>query len=144
MTAIAYRAGVLVVDSLVNSGPYICGTTKKWAKDSDGSLAAAAGSASECYTFLKAFADGDPYDTTKFNDEFSGIIVRFNGPVTILDHLGEHLLDSEWYADGSAYGFLQGAMAAGASAEEAVHLATKHIAGIGGEIKVLRLGENTE
>lgn len=62
-------------------------------------------------------------------------IIRFN-------HDGPSEMRAPFYADGSGWEIALGAMAAGATAEEAVHIASRYDTKTGGSVTTLRNGRN--
>lgn len=142
MTAIAYRAGVLAADTQQTAGMIIVGYTKKVVRSPAGHIAAASGDAVWCRAFNQAVTKGDvdwkPPAGTKAED-FMAILVSPDGTAEEVVPEGNSLLEAEFAAIGAPWQFLTGAMAAGASAEEAVRLAIQHCTSCGGEVQVERL-----
>lgn len=144
MTIIAYRDGVMAADSAIwSGGSIIAGHMRKIVRHPDGSLAAATGEASLLAWFLERIETGEilqspPKDETQ--EGFNGLLVRPNGDVY---RCGVNMLlypiNGPWQAVGGPTAFLSGALAAGATAEEAVHLALKFTDGGGGDVQVERL-----
>lgn len=144
MTAIAYKKGVLAADTQQFSGNLREGITEKIARRSDGALAGASGRADLDHQFLELFKSGRSLDEFKpqgtSEDDFCALVIEPDGSVWNYTALGKHPAgDAPFHTLGGAYPFLHGAMAAGASAEEAVRLATVHCSNCGGDVTVLRL-----
>lgn len=142
MTTIAYRDGVLAADTLVTerdrrvgfatkifrTGPVLWGTT--------GCLQ----HRDVVRTWLEAACPGDTPNMETRKNASSDAVLIFSGRLICFD---EHGADSmplpEFYAKGSGAAFALGAMAHGASAEEAVRAAMQLDLYTGGDITVLRL-----
>ncbi len=143
MTAIAYKSGILAADTQQFSGNMREGHTEKIVRRADGALAGASGRADLDHQFLELFKSGGDIDAFRLHgkeaDDFGAVVIEPNGAVWLYTDLGKHPSIAPWQTLGSAYQFLHGALAAGASAEEAVRLAIEHTAACGGEVTVLRL-----
>lgn len=138
MTAIAYRDGVMAADTLVSAGTSVTGQMIKVRKIK-GWLAGASGNAASMAQFFKWVEDGMDADVAKV-ENFSGLLVNPKGKVfQVEDELFPYEVVSEFHATGSAHEFLKGAMAMGASPEQAVELAKEHDTGCGGDTTVVRL-----
>lgn len=153
MTAIAYRDGVMAADTQLSGGDFPRGLVLKIARSPKGTLGAAAGFAGECARLRRWVEDGEVDDwiaerlarniNAPFGDEperFGAIIATAAGRVICLDHRGraiEH--DAPFHVEGSAEAILLGAMAAGASAEQAVRIAIEYDVGCGGPVQVERI-----
>jgi len=145
MTTIAYRDGALATDSGVWQGNIIAGTRTKVFRLEDGSLFAGCGASAdrdECLEWLKkgALASGRP-EKSEGEQRFGGLLVRRDGRVINIDHKFRltPAPNAVWHVCGAAEEFLHGAMAAGASAEEAVTLAIAHTDGAVGPVQVIYL-----
>ncbi len=68
------------------------------------------------------------------------ILVPPEGPALMVNDFGESEICAPFYAIGSGYELAMGAMAMGASAEEAVRVAIQYDIHSGGEITVLARG----
>lgn len=165
MTAIAYKDGVMAADSLCCGGDMRRGEVRKIARSPKGTIGAAAGKAGKTAEFRRwvesgridewiasgcwinageiaygpdGFADKLPIDEEL--NSFGAIIVTVENRVICLDYRGYRVeLDALFYVEGSAEQILMGAMAAGASAEEAVEIAIRYDVGCGGKIQVERV-----
>lgn len=144
MTTIAYRGGVLAADTQVNNDGARIGTVQKVHRRDDGHLAAGSGDFSYTQRFIAWFLageDGEPPLPTRGDDgrdEGQGFIFRPNGQVVSLEGSGSNTMAAPYWAQGSGRELALGAMAHGASAEEAVRAAIAHDVHSGGEITVLR------
>jgi hypothetical protein len=146
MTGIAYRDGVMAADSACYAGDIYQGDVTKIARSRYGALAGAAGDTVLCDEFRRLFAasttDIDWQDwrpTIVGNARFGAIVVLPNGEIRQLDESGWHPVNAPFYTEGSGSTLMIGAMAAGASAEEAVAIAIRYDAHCGGDVQVERL-----
>ncbi len=151
MTAIAYRDGVMASDTETMSGDTLGGNTRKIARSPLGTIAAAAGEAGMAYVFRHWVKAGnidrwieedfpEALDIKSERDRFGAIIVTRAGRVICIDYRGHAVeFDAPFYAEGSGSILLIGAMAAGATAEDAVRIAIQHDAWCGGDVQVERL-----
>ena len=151
MTAIAYRDGVLAADTETTSGDLLGGHSLKIARSPEGTIAAAAGQAGTAAQFRRMVKDGgiDNWIASNFSQRlpieadhngFGAIIVTAAGRVICVDYRGWAVeFDAPFYTEGSAGVLLTGAMAAGATAEEAVRIAIKHDAWCGGDVQTERV-----
>lgn len=142
MTVIACRAGIMAADTATWDGDIKIGHVLKIVRLYDGSLIVACGRASliqAYYAWMKGKGD-KPSDAEK-EDSFGGLHLMADGTVKCVDGTyREFYHHAEFYAEGSHSEFLYGAMAAGASAEEAVRLALKYGGFAGGDVQVERIG----
>jgi hypothetical protein len=140
MTTIAWRGNTLAADTLATFSSHRDGYITKIAKRRQ-YLASGSGSAAGCIRFLDWFRRGmvgaAPDMGTKENYAY-GRIYCPNGLILCLSIDGWEHVRSEYYACGTGADYCYGAMAMGASAEEAVRAALKFETLSGGEITVLR------
>ena len=142
MTTIAYRDGVMAADTLCTVNNAIEGRVVKIARRGP-IMAGAAGSAPMCRAFLdwfKAGMKGDPPATqhpVSSDWNYWGLIVT---PDHILSLMGSGWMtvSAPYHAMGSGAEYALGAMAAGATAVQAVEAAIRHDTRSGGDITVLR------
>lgn len=154
MTAIAYKDGTLACDTLVTEdGGYIrAGYVSKIARSPGNIAGGAAGRMSAMMTFLDfissgrvdTWAEGGFKDKIDFGgdvDSFEGLLVMPDGEAIVIDSTGHAIrgLKKPFYALGSI-NLLSGAMAAGASAVEAVKIAIALATYCGGDINAMQLG----
>lgn len=140
MTTIAYKDGVLAADTLATCNGYLEGRQTKIARVGK-ALVGAVGSTPMCNRFRGWVAAGmtgeSPFEG---KDEGNGIVVTPDGVIVVWSHLGPWAVqDRPYYALGSGEQIAVGAMAAGASAEEAVRIAMRHDTISGGDVMVLRV-----
>ncbi len=143
MTIICVKNGVMAADSYV-----FCGGIKwqapvtKIFRHPQG-LIGLSGEASDCYFVGRWWVSGGQSYPPKLQDgerSVGGLILDYEG-VWLIDHRLEKwpTIDSSSVGNGDATSFCEGAMHAGASAEEAVRLAIKHCVYVGGDVQVERL-----
>lgn len=139
MTTIAYRDGVLVGDGRLSSEGMIEGTFVKVGRCGR-VLAGAAGHTPTAQAFMRWFKGGcvgAPILGTK-DRPLEALIVRPGQPLIYINH-GWGEIEAPFYAIGSGGSVATGAMAAGASAEEAVRIAMRYDPWTGDPLTVLRL-----
>jgi len=148
MTLVAYRDGVVAADSATwgAGGRVITGHNKKIRRLNSplmaGALVVCAGASgviARFHEWLEAGGKGER-EAVKAGDGFQALIVHADGGVTRYDE--EWLpfaLQAPYHVLGAAEAFMLGALAAGASAKEAVRLAMVHTEGGAGEIQVEQL-----
>jgi len=161
MTAIAYRDGIMAADTLTLGGDSVRGYNRKIVRNTEsGTMGAAAGQAGTNQIFQGLILSGavDNWIENDCHSElfdpkcgdrvggFGAIIVRTNGEVICVDYQGRAIRNpkADFYVEGGAEYTLIGAMAAGATAPEAVAIAIKYDVGCGGEIQIEKLIPNLE
>lgn len=145
MTTIAFANGVLAADTQTTSGELRDGFNIKIAKRGS-VLAAASGTSALCRLFMDWFRSGMKGDAPamKAGDDFSawGILFYEHDRIAILNEAGwETRQSTPLWTNGSGADLALGAMAAGATPEEAVRIASRYDRNTGGEITVLRRHE---
>lgn len=142
MTTIAYKDGVLAADTLITCGDHRDGYTEK-VKRIGGVLLAAAGSAIQADRFFewaqRGFHPADRPSDIPEDEKCNWLRVESDGSLSVWAN------GSSWktkpmdgmYALGSGSEYALGAMAAGASPEEAVRIAMKFDTKTGGDITVV-------
>jgi hypothetical protein len=145
MTIVAYREGVLATDSqATNHDGLISGSVRKIWVRMDGALCSAAGGTGDMGSFAAWFlADSKEQGRWRGRSKehgFSGIIVEPDGQVTLYDIDGQpYRMDAPFYARGVGSELAIGAMAMGATAEQAVEIACRYSTYCGGPVQVERL-----
>lgn len=147
MTIIVAHNGVMVADSAAIAGDRIfpCGSPKI-KRTKDGGLVACCGSEDDCFVFSQWAVAGFPEDAkpvlTSGNDGFAALYMRPDGSVWNFYGVRRSSPTQQpaYIGERTAVCVVCGAMAAGASAEQAVEIAIKHTVWIGGPIQVERLG----
>lgn len=140
MTTIAYRDGVVAADTQATDG-HGCTNGRVLKVERRGPfLAAAAGQACLARRFLDWFRSGLVGEPEPGNDERNadGMIFMPDGRIVEFSPLGSKTVFADFYATGSGMDYALGAMAMGASAEEAVRVAARFDSSTGGRITVLR------
>lgn len=144
MTIIAWRDGVVAGDGLATSDEVITSRkAQKIRRMADGRIAAMMGAAVGAQEILRWIEAGEEGEQPKFEGEKSATVVVV-GPegLTCYDEYGKEIISEAPYrAFGHGRDLALGAMAAGASAEEAVRAACEHSVFCGGEITVLTLSD---
>lgn len=142
MTTIAYRDGVLAADSMIstNSGRYCGAVAKIWKRD-DGALLGAVGGAGDAAKLRDWFLSGSDELPPALPEEGQGILIKPDGTVW-LAHGQSPMYEVDWpfHAEGSGAAFAIGAMAHGASAEQAVSIACGYDVFSGPPVVVLKVG----
>lgn len=144
MTIVAYRNGILAADSAIYAGSVYAGIMLKLARSPYGTIAGAAGRTGICVRFRKWIEGGlsGDFDPKSDESDFGAILAEPDAPVMRMQNDGVMVqIDGPFHAEGTGEGLALGAMAAGASAEEAVRIAIEYDAYCGGPISILRLGE---
>ena len=142
MTTVAYRHGIMAADTRMIQGSAIIGDFVKIVRRKDGVLAGAAGDAGWAQAFHRWFLDGEKGDYPMLEENSKGVIVRGRRKqVEMLEQGGWIIFKPPFFAMGSGKEFALGAMAQGATAEQAVDVAMRFDPGSGGQIMVLRHDE---
>jgi 20S proteasome alpha/beta subunit len=144
LTVIAYRAGIIAADRATTIGGVRGWETTKIARRDDGTLVGCCGMSTVAdgarRWVLAGEVDPKPSIGSTDDDDAQFVIVRPNGNVEIHDRLGWQIAEGPFFALGSGFQLALGAMAHGASAEEAVRIAARFGVGDPTSIDVLRLG----
>jgi hypothetical protein len=142
MTTIAYRSGTLAADSQIAYSNYLNGQRPKITQCGrfHVALAGKAWLRRPLEEWLAAGADeaNVPVELMENQAEFSCLIVDDDGVMLTFDRGYLLPVDAPYAAIGSGMFFAMGAMAHGASAEEAVAAAMAHDKNTGGPITVVR------
>lgn len=145
MSVVCYRDGVMASDSGIFIGDVLIGNVKKIIKTDDGFLAGACGNAEDSSLFLDVASEGMDDDMV-FSEEckfisLNALYVNPKGEVFSVGNKGYPFkVDAPFYAEGAGAEIALGAMAAGASAEEAVEIAIKYSIWCTGPVKTIKLG----
>lgn len=138
MTTIAYRRGVLASDSLVTCNGLRDGYAQKIYRVGP-LLVAGAGSAAICTRFVEWVRAGMKGESPWYGeDSGNSMIITPEDQIVVWGSSGSWVSDSDFYALGSGERLALGAMAYGASAEEAVECAIRFDVYSGGPIKTVR------
>lgn len=143
MTVIAYRDGIMAADSVGTVGDMAVGDHRKVVRSALGFIAGASGDSGDSQRFLGWILDHGPKNGESFvpNDPDMGCMwVSPDGTVTRLGMKGTpYIITAPFHAMGAGREIALGAMAAGATAEQAVEIAIKYIFGCGGPVQVVKL-----
>jgi ATP-dependent protease HslVU (ClpYQ) peptidase subunit len=140
VTTVAFKDGVIASDSQITCEGIAESTMPKIARNVVGDLAGASGSAAFIHAFLTWFAGGEKGEAAPSPTENDGgIIVRAGGSIECYEHPGPSpfVLTAKTYAIGSGRKLALGAMAFGASAEEAIKVAAQYDIYTSGKIVTL-------
>jgi ATP-dependent HslUV protease subunit HslV len=139
MTTIAIKDGCIAVDSYIGFDGSRCGTAKKLFAVGGGAMAGA-GEYGEILKIVE-WAQSGAQDS-KRPELKESIVVWLQSPTEVVefDRSGKISYDAPFFAYGSGREFAIGAMAAGASAREAVEIASDWSEGTGGEIQTFKTG----
>jgi hypothetical protein len=141
----------MVADTLVIAGDGFSkeGHVIKIRRATDGALCGAAGDAPGCAAFMTWACAASSrrkrrLDPKVFTDGMNGLILTPKGALLLyLSPVPEELIDP-FKAIGAGHDLAKGAMLAGATAEEAARLCCGHHPMCGGELTVLRLGDESK
>lgn len=128
MTTVAYRDGILVADSGISGAGTYHGSTKKIFRGKRNGVAGGAGHCS-IFSWLEEWAEKHDFAVdflkSHWDCEIDGVILWIKPDQTIWLVEDGHCwrLEAPFAAIGSGEQIALGAMAAGASAEQAVHIA---------------------
>lgn len=145
VTIIAYKDGVMAADTATFQGDLKIARTSKIVRRADGALAGASGRTGTIQKFNVWFLAGasGEFDPKCEEDGFMAIMISAAGIVSKMNFAGEiYSVYAPFYANGAPEDFALGAMAAGASAEEAVKLCIEYSDGCGGDVQVEEIGEH--
>lgn len=150
MTVIAYRDGIMAADTGVWRDQIVSGETHKIHRLPSGALFAASGSLGKCQSCLRwlcAYAKEGEMDAEKLRpkpaerNQFGAILVEPDGRVLAINHEFEihEAPRADFYVEGCHGELMIGALASGATAEEAVRLAIQYGDSAAGDVQVERL-----
>jgi hypothetical protein len=146
MTAIAYRSGQMAADTGVHQGDEIPYHIKKIYRI-NGKLVAASGNIADMMGFRDWIRQGANGDFVRLEVEragFNGIVVEPDGTVLCMHEYGPLFrYDAPFFAIGFPKAMMIGAMAAGATAEQAVKIALAYSEGCAGGVQVENLRDDT-
>ena len=145
MTTVAWRGGYMAADSLLVRGGGIKGTATKIHRVGD-YVIGTAGTLMDCVAFVRWWQDRDrPLDFRAFRNDGSdapdlhALVAGPDGVEVWTEHLQPVPVETEFYAIGSGAMAAMAAMYMGASAAEAVRIASLVDQYTGGEIQVLEV-----
>lgn len=142
MTTIAYKDGILAADSAVTYSGTYQGSTRKIFASKQGGLVAACGDLT-ALAVVKRWVEekhckGDIPETSA---EYSALWVKPNGEVYVVEHREAVKIDAPFIANGSGADIATGAMAFGATADQAVHIAACFDTSSAAPIQIAKLSE---
>jgi ATP-dependent protease HslVU (ClpYQ) peptidase subunit len=144
MTTIAFKDGILACESQVTNNNAVCGYCQSKIQILEDIAIGFSGSLRDQKLFVDWYKAGEKIeDRPKYNsDNWESIIINVETKEVSEYHDG-YLIEYKYdfYALGSGCFLATGAMAAGATAEEAVKIACKYDIYSSGEIHVLDLNE---
>lgn len=143
MTIVAYRAGIMAADTASWSGDMVSAYVRKIVRSPTGVLIGACGETADCRALLQWAEEGAHLAKCPKKISAQALIVAGDQAVHMCDNGKIYDVHGEFFAIGSGEDFALGAMAAGASAEEAVRLCFGRVAHVGGDVDVMRLAEPT-
>lgn len=125
MSTVAYRDGIMVGDTAAHRGELYIGTVSKVFTRTRGNIGLLGVVGNICdYQPVFHWWDVDGLKPEKVGDNFRALKVGIQGNVVYLDNsLNEYVIEAPFHALGSGAELALGAMAAGATAEQAVIIA---------------------
>lgn len=136
MTTIATDGDTMAGDGLVTSGGTIFGRNAvKVHQLKDGRLVGISGCAHYIAPFVEWLSEGG--DVPEMDDQFEALVLLPNGECLSYDHKGRSLPEELPTATGSGREIALGALAVGATPEEAVQAACGRDTSTGGKITVV-------
>jgi len=154
MTTIAYRDGVIAADTQETWDDGSFTPCKKIYRISssdaeiDGHIVALAGGSYSAEVFLEWYENGDwndPPDLVNLDadEDFEALVVKNDGTLWTCNRLFAFIpIKVDYFAMGSGGKAALGAMAVGATADEAVRAAMKHDCYTGGKVQTLKVTHN--
>jgi hypothetical protein len=127
MTTVAIKDGIIAADSAVYDRGTLVGTCHKLTRLRDGTIITGTGGWDSLTTFREWYANGPKSERPRLGDSFEAFVIKPNGASYWygIAALPTRLNIGKFHALGSGYQIAMGAMAAGASAIEAVKIACK-------------------
>ena len=145
MTTIAFKDGVLAADTGIYYGGTYSGRTIKIVKDKHGQLAGLSGNLGDMSAFHEWFLGGCDDTFPEFAEKDSeGFIINNDDEIKFCGKSGRFTyIDGPFYVCGSGSHIATGALANGASAEEAVLIAVEYDDCTEKPITILKLGNES-
>lgn len=143
MTTIVYRDGTLAADTAVYDRGCYCGETVKIVRSTDGWMGGATGYLGDSARIKEWILRGSCTDTPpEISEHSEGLLISPDGVVEWIGPKWQRsVMAGRFFAAGSGFRIAMGAMAAGASAEEAVMICAELDDSTRYPITVLRLKE---
>lgn len=140
MTVIAYRDGIMAADSAVWGDQIIVEHVRKIWRLADGSLFGCSGRLCDAQACADWLLNGGDKPAPAEKGYFTALVAAPDGVVRRIEwDMRPFEITGPYHTCGAHMEFLHGAMAAGASAEEAVRLAIRYGDSAAGEVQVERL-----
>jgi ATP-dependent protease HslVU (ClpYQ) peptidase subunit len=142
MTTIAYRDGVLAADGLATRGDIVVErNAPKIRRLPNGEVAAFSGELERFEPFIEWYLDQtkERPTLTGEDEKTSRCIILGKDGITEFEGKGQSKVTEPYSAWGSGYAVALGALAAGATAYEAVSIAAEHDVYTGGKITWMKL-----
>lgn len=148
MTTLVYANGQLSSDSQVTEDNTVVGWIKKIGKTADGHLYGTTGRADSIEIFAKwcETREGDPPNDPdeKGENQSTRVLITPDGRVREWEKFGWSECVAPFFAWGSGANIARGALAAGATIEQAIEVACTYDVYSGGEVQSVRLGPDTQ
>ena len=140
MTVIAYKNGILASDTAVWSRSVCIGHVEKIIRTPGGIMAGSCGDSVSGDQFRQWVLSGRKKRWEPPSTEIEAIVIEKDGTVTRYYGASKtpYTAESPFYAIGCGYELALGAMAAGATAEDAVKIAIKYHSHCGGKVIILK------
>lgn len=146
MTIICVRDGIMAADTGVFADDLLLAYQRKIVRGPSGSLAAAAGPFNLAAKFRSWIESGEEsaLGINTAEEMFGALILRPSGDILQVGHDSAVIeVFAPFFAEGRGRSFAMGAMAAGASAEEAARLCIEKVENCGGEVQVEHLCQSS-
>ena len=146
MTTIAFKDGFMSADTQAADNWGLVSHTSKLIRISDNCVAGIAGCSRQAFRFTERLKDGSVGGDDKPPEgDFVVLVVTTNSIVVYYeDELFDDYTPEKMWAIGSGRLIAMGAMAAGATAQDAVRIASKWDEGTGGDIEVMRVWDGSK
>lgn len=142
MTTFAYRDGVLASDSAATCSGTYQGSVQKIFASKTGGLVAASGDMAALAVFRRWVEEKHCQGDIPHTDAgYSGLWIKPNGDVFVLEFQTAVQIKAPFVAGGSGMDLATGAMAAGATAEEAVQIAAMFDTSSRAPVQVAKLAD---
>ena len=138
MTTVAYRNGVIAVDSQATAGNITCGETNKIRKFK-GCVCVGSGDLQDLTAFFDWVKKGMDIEKKPTINCLNGYIFKKNKIYYVDDKLVPYEVNAKYHAAGSGAQIAYGAMHMGASAKEAVKAACCLDVYTGGKVKTIKV-----
>jgi|TARA_Y100000296_G_C5170602_1_gene257085 ATP-dependent HslUV protease subunit HslV len=145
MTTVAFKNGFIAADTQAADHSGLISHTSKLFRLSDSCVAGMAGCSRHAIRFIERLKEGKAGDDKIPDGDFLVLVVT---PQSIVVYYEDELFDDytpeKMWAIGSGRLIAMGAMAAGATAQDAVRIASKWDEGTGGDVEVMRVFDGSK